>query len=314
MTRFWHTKRVGTLVIPMLVALAVSPVVRAQGDEFEPEPNSALSFSAGVDLSTAYYYNGIPQIDQGLVTWPWVELGIQLCETIGVTFGQWNSLHNDVGPRTDTTPGAAGSGGSSNPWYESDFYTGISFALPAGFEFGITYVNLHSPNFGGEFSEELQFNLSFDDSEHLEEFSLSPYVQISQELDAGSDFLGRDGHEGTLLLIGIEPGTTVLTDSDYPISLSLPAVIGINLDDYYETGAKGARVDNDDTFGYADIAVAASLPLSFVPDQYGSWSFGAAFHFLILGDSAQQIGKLFGVSHDFSDLEVYAQAGITVEM
>ena len=302
MTRFWNASRGGYLVAALLVVLTVSPAVLADDHGGEPEHNSALSFSAGVDLSTAYYYNGIPQQDAGVITWPWAEFGIQLTETIGVSFGTWNSLHDQQ---------------SGNPWYESDFYTGISVGLPANLEFGLTYVYLYNPNGGDKFSEELQFSLSYDDSELLGDMALSPSVQISQEIEAGSDAPGAAGREGTLLLISIEPGLTLMDDSDYPLSLSFPGVVGINLDDYYETGlSAGPREDNDDTFGFADIGVAASVPLAFVPEQYGSWSFGASFHVIFLGDSAQEIGgpDNFGVSHDFSDVEVYATGGITVEM
>ena len=205
MTRFWNASRGGYLVAALLVVLTVSPAVLADDHGGEPEHNSALSFSAGVDLSTAYYYNGIPQQDAGVITWPWAEFGIQLTETIGVSFGTWNSLHDQQ---------------SSNPWYESDFYTGISVGLPANLEFGLTYVYLYNPNGGDKFSEELQFSLSYDDSELLGDMALSPSVQISQEIEAGSDGPGAAGREGTLLLISIEPGLTLMDDSDYPLSLS----------------------------------------------------------------------------------------------
>ena len=305
MTLFGKRKKVLLTVVPLALALTAGTGLYADHHEGGSEPNSALSFSAGVDASTAYYYNGIPQQNKGVVTWPWTEMGIQFCEAIGVTFGTWNSLHDN--------------GSSSNPWYESDFSAGTSISAPGlPVEFGVTYVYRYHPNGGDFFSEELQFSLRLDDSEIIGdaiglENGLSPYVQISQEIDGGSDTLGdgtNPGHRGTLLLVGVEPGVTAMRESDYPVNLSLPVTLGLNLDDYYETSGP----DDDEDFGFVDVGLVADFPLAFIPAEYGNWSAAAAFHVLFLGDSARQIGRDFGVASDFKDIEVYGTAGITVEM
>ncbi len=293
----------------ILVLALTSPVALAQEAAAEV-PGSAVTLSAGTDIASAYYFRGIPQEDQGVILQPYVDIGFELLEQnddnpigISVNFGTWNSLHSN-------TP--------SNPWYESDFYAGTTLSLPANFSFDFIYTYYYGPNLGDFFAEDLTFALSYDDSELMsdtfgEDFPLtfSPSVAVIREIDGGADGLGDTGHLGTYIEIGLEPAAEVLSDTDYPVSVSLPMTLGLNTEDYYET-ASGE--DNDDGFGFFQIGVAVGVPLSFIPARFGKWSGSGAVYAIFLGDSAQEIGSTdFGVSSDFDDVEFWTSWGVSVE-
>ena len=70
----------------------------------------------------------------------------------------------------------------------------------------------------------------------------------------------------------------------------------------------------DDTFGYLDIGLDFSMPLSFVPAQFGSWEAAAGVHFLLLGDSTETISGnqgTWGVGSG-DDFEVIGTFGISM--
>lgn len=306
----------------LAVLVGTTPAL-AQDDE---GPNSgALSLGAGVDVATAYYFRGIPQEDQEIVTQPWAEFSLAVLtreendeqereSPIGASlvFGTWNSFHSEI---------------EGSPWYESDLFAGVSLALPLNFEFGLYYVYLYGPNAGDSFAHELDFEFSYDDStffgktfednEILSTFSLSPSATLVQEIDGGSDGLGDAGDEGTYLELGLEPSfdLDVLAllggKGSPPVSFSLPLTLGLNLGDYYETGSG----DHDDQgFGFFRAGFSASMPLSFIPRKFGSWQAYAAYYVLLLGDSAREIGANdFGVSPSIDDVESYASFGVSFE-
>lgn len=93
-------------------ALAAVPVVAQE----QGAPEKFVSGSMGVDFTTAYFFRGIVQENQGVISQPWVELGYNLhsadegLKSVDLVFGVWNSLHD--GP----------TGGAGGIWYESDFY------------------------------------------------------------------------------------------------------------------------------------------------------------------------------------------------
>lgn len=290
-----------------ILSTPARPVEGAAMRGEEEEVGSSLSFAAGVDFATAYFYRGIPQEVNGYIFQPYASLGISLYEPpeesalpvgVGLSFATWNSIHSNL---------------ASNPWYESDFSAGISFDLPAGISTGVTYVYLYSPAGGDIFAEEIDVPITIDETKLLGlgdmplGLTFSPSALFAFEIDGGSDGLGGAGEKGIYLELGLAPSVTLEILKDYPLTLSLPVKLGLSLDDYYEDSTGG-----NDTFGYFDLAVSGSIPLAFVPKRFGSWSLTGTVHFLWLGDSAETIGKVdFGVGGD--DFNVYGVVGLAVE-
>ena len=79
-----------------------------------------------------------------------------------------------------------------------------------------------------------------------------------------SDGMAVEG-DGNYFEFGIAPATTIASKSRYPITLTLPINVGFGDDTYYP----------GDAFGYASISISASVPLAFLPKDFGEWKFAA---------------------------------------
>ena len=77
---------------------------------------------------------------------------------------------------------------------------------------------------------------------------------------------------------------------------------------YYEDDRGG-----DDIFGFVDVALAASAPMAFVPERFGSWSLSASVHYIRLGKSAARIGETVLNVTDGDRDHFYFMVGPTLE-
>jgi hypothetical protein len=270
-TRVWAVAVVVTGLIGLTAAGA-----QAQ----DKGPNTGrVSLSMGMDWTTHYFFRGILQEDQDYILQPYGDVTFKLLEgqgpltNLGFTLGLWNSLHG----------GPTGTGGSTNQdprmWYEADFYAKLGATLFDDLTAAMIYTAYMSPN--GRFAtvEELAFSVGYNDSKLLGPFALNPSVLIAFELDGQAD---GGLEEGTYLQIGVTPAYTFNDKGTYPLTLSLPVVLGLSLGDYYERVGVGG---DDDTFGYLSIGLGAGVPLKFIPASYGAWSAKASLTYITLGDN-----------------------------
>lgn len=268
------------------------PVVEAEVKEEEPTgPNTGrLSFSGGTDFTTAYFFRGYNQEDQGVIGQPYLTLYAKLSDEdeFNVTgyVGTWNSVHSE-NTLADT-------GGGPDSWYESDFLAGVDVASGA-FTVGFIYTLYTYPNGAFDSIQELGVKLAWDDSEFQEGrlgFALKPYVAVYAETG------DRNGSEDWYGEAGIAPGIyTFNEDGKYPVAITVPLTVGLSLKDYYfDEGG------DEELLGYASAAVTASVPLAFIPADYGSWNVTGTFQYLYLnaeglqaanhGDDYELVGKL----------------------
>jgi hypothetical protein len=265
------------------VALAVLPVAATAHAQTpapaEAKPNTGrVSLAGGVDWTTDYYFRGILQEDKSWIVQPYGEVTFKLVEgtpalgNLGLTVGTWNSLHG--GPT-----GVDGNNADPDLWYESDFYTKVSWTFLEDFTSAVIYTAYMSPNDRFGTVQELALSLGYNDSKLLGPFALNPSVLIAFELDGQAD---GGLEEGTYLQIGVTPGYTFNDKGTYPLTLSLPVVLGLSLSDYYERVGVGG---DDDTFGYLSIGLGASVPLKFVPAAFGAWSAKASVTYITMGDN-----------------------------
>jgi hypothetical protein len=288
-----------------MVALALVGLVATAADAQDKGPNTGrISFSGGIDVPTDYFFRGIAQekdgfVDGNYILQPYGDLTVKLLEgqgavtNIGLTFGLWNSLHG--GPS-----GVEGSA-SVDPkvWYEADFYTKLSATVLDDFTAALIYTAYMSPNDRFATYEEVALSLGYNDSKLLGPFALNPSVLIAFETDGQAD-AGRG--EGTYLQFGITPGYTFNAKGAYPLSVTLPLVVGLSLSDYYERIGVGG---DDDTFGYFSVGPAASLPLRFIPTAYGSWQARAGLSVLVLGENLE-------AANTGDDIEVIGSLGLAL--
>jgi len=253
----------------VLALVAVhAPSALAQGTSSPNGGNIALS--ASFDITNAYLFRGLRQDDTGLIMWPAADVGVRLFEAAGPVLhvGTWNSLHT----------GLAGSDGPTNRlWYESDFYTTLSFALTNDFAVGATYTAYTSPN--GSFSavKELSFKIGPTDSAALSSTFLSPYALIAFELDTQPGLGQADGgpDAGTYLEFGASPRW-----ADAPVDVFFPIRVGLSLSNYYELAGE------DHTFGFLSLGAHAEVPLV-RSSNYGAWNVHGGIDFYSLGDTPE---------------------------
>jgi hypothetical protein len=263
----WHPTR--RLLVAAALAIVASGSVA--GGAMAQSNTGNVSFSTGADFSHAYFFRGIVQERQGLIAQPYIDVTFNLFEgtaglnSVGLTVGQWNSLH--TGPT-----GGEGPAANVATWYESDFYAGFAFGVD-NWDFGITYSAYLSPNDSFGSIKEMSLSLGVDDSALLGGFSLSPHVLMAIELGGQAD--GGAG-EGVYLEFGVEPGLSL---DGIPVSVSFPVTLGLSLTDYYEQPP-----GNDNAYGFLGLGIVASTPVP-LPESYGAWEISGGVHLLSFGDA-----------------------------
>ena len=272
------------------------PVVEAEVKEEEPSgPNTGrLSFSGGTDFTTAYFFRGYNQEDQGVIGQPYLTLYAKLSDddAFKVTgyVGTWNSIHSE------STLADAGAG--PNSWYESDFLAGVDISSGA-FTVGFIYTLYTYPNGAFESIQEVGAKLAWDDTEFQKGglgFALKPYVAVYAETG------DRNGSEDWYGEVGVAPGIyTFNEEGKYPVAITVPLTVGLSLKDYYfDDGG------DEEVFGYASAAVTASVPLAFIPPEYGSWNITGTFQYLYLNAEGLQ------AANAGDDYELIGNVGIAL--
>ena len=267
--------------VSYLTAIVICLTGAVSTTQAEDGPNQGkLSFSAGVDVTSAYFFRGIIQEDQGLITQPWLDATIQLPDDSTLTFGIWNSFH-------DKQTGAAAAGTGPDWWYEADLYISWATALSDTVGFDVTYTAYTSPNDAFGTISEFAFGLSHDDSANWEGTELASGLQPSVLLAVETDGQADGGtNEGVYLQLAIEPSITLIDSQDYPVTLTIPVTLGLSLGDYYEDPTSPGGSD-DSHFGYLDIGAVLSMPISAIPADYGQWEASLGLHYLMLSEATE---------------------------
>jgi hypothetical protein len=277
------TQRHKTSVMAALLAIGVfSTAAIVQPAQAQEGPNTGrISLSAGMDIVTAYYFRGYAQENQGLIGQPWAEIGFNLyqgddmIDGVDLYIGTWNSLHSDrTGAGATTMPGSSNSPGN---WYETDFYAGVSFGILEDWTLDVLYTAYMSPNNAFSTIEEIGLIIAYDDSELLGEFSLSPYVGFFFETSNA----GGGQQDNKYFEAGVEPAFELTEAMDMPLTISFPLTLGLDMDRYY-----GNR-----TFGYFDAGARVSVPLQFVPADFGQWSAHAGAHVIFANSNLRTINQ-----------------------
>jgi len=290
-----ESKLTGLCLVGGLAAAALTTSSMAQGPAQEGQfqapmtMNSGLiSWSVGVDTVSTYVFRGIEQEDSGFILQPFVEVGLPIGDTgLDFTLGTWQSFHSEG-------TGADGSGPSR--WYEADIYAGLGYALTDEIYISSTFTGFYSPSGAFADIEEIGFGLDYDDSAIFGDYSFAPYIFIAFETrDAG-------GSEDIYLELGGEFTALFIESEDIPVDISFPFALGFSLDDFY-TDENG----DEESFGYVKIGAAASMPLDFIPAEYGTWTASAGLDLFFVNSDA---GLLDGEDDDF---EIVGLLGVSME-
>ena len=270
--------RIGKLT---LVAIAAAWLGAASASA---APNTGrLSISGGIDITTAYFFRGILQERDGAIFQPYLELGVSLYKGEGdkgegnfsglsLFGGTWASLHTEETNHTAS---------SLDAFYEQDWYGGIQLQF---MDNKVTtrafYIAYTSPSDAFRTVQEVDLSAALDDSEWLGAFALKPSILFATETENSA--MGPE--RGEYMEFGVAPGFPIVDSEDFPITLTFPNKLGISLDDYYEVSES-----NEDTFGYYSTGVKVSFPLTFIPEDYGSWSASGGATLLVLGTNTKNL-------------------------
>ncbi|HEY7520477.1 MAG TPA: hypothetical protein VIE36_19485 [Methylomirabilota bacterium] len=271
------------LAATAFAALATTTAYAQTPAPADAKPNTGrVSLTAGVDWTTDYYFRGILQEDKDWIVQPYGEISFKLVEgtptfgNLALTVGTWNSLHG--GPT-----GIDGNNTDPDLWYESDFYTKIGWTFLEDFSSAVIYTAYMSPNDRFGTVQELAFSLGWNDSKILGPFALNPSVLVAFEVKGQAD---AGTSRGVYLQTGIAPGYTFNAKGTYPVTLTVPLLVGLSLSEYYEFGT-----GDDDTFGFFQGGVGASVPLAFIPASFGTWTVKGSLSVLHLGDNLRAINN-----------------------
>jgi hypothetical protein len=262
-------------------ALAAALLAGGAPSAASADEESRFSGIAQLDLTSAYIFRGIMQEKRGVIAQPWGEVYANLYSSddglirdVTAGFGVWLSIHSK---ETLATNGP-------ESIYEADYYPLVSVDLAGGFNLLTIYYWYDSPNGAWDDAvEELNFKLSYDDSESL---GLSPWVNVAIETHSTS--FGPSS--GTGIQFGIAP---TFYEGD-AFSVSGSAEIGLSLDDYYE------GIGQEQTFGYANLGVGVGVPIT------DTWSANVGFKYFVFGDDLELVNNGHG-GHGVGTLSLTAE-------
>lgn len=248
-------------VLPVVAGTAV--VSKETKTLVEKTQTSAISGDIGVEFASQYINRGVIRENQGVIAQPFADLYFNLYEGSGfinkvsLNAGIWSSLHS-----ADT---GAIAGSTTSAWYEFDYSVGLAVTFAKYFTLTPGYLEAVSPNDAFNTSRNFTLRLDIDDSELLGAFALRPHVSYVRELQGK---LGNGDRKGNYFEVGIAPGAAL-----GPVVVTLPITAGFGSHGFY---------GSNQGFGYFSSGVNLAVPLTFIPEAYGSWTFntGATYYYL----------------------------------
>jgi hypothetical protein len=284
-----ETAKQGDTTAANTAAAAAAPAAQPAD---EGAPPKRVTLTAGVDFVSAYLFRGIFQEDSGVIVPPYVDVGVSVysgegaLKSVTLNGGIWNSLHS----------GPSGSGNASidrSAWYEADYYGSVTFQV-GKWKPGALFTSYTSPNDAFGTVDELAGVLAYDDSGSA--FPLNPKAIVAFELKGQADGgggLADGGNKGTYFEFGVRPVVAMSAHPKYPVSLAIPAKIGLSLKDYYQ-GPTG-----NNRFGYFDLGGIVSVPLAFM-NHKSTWDLHGGLDILWLGENNKLLNGGDGVKPVFT--------------
>lgn len=240
-------------------------------DKPAAESTNPFSLQLNLDFTSAYFFRGFLQENQGLIVQPAAKLTFNAYNKSDVKIdafvSTWNSIHSEKtgSPRSEWM----------ESWYECDLLGGATVTL-GKWSFTGQYIFYTSPNDAYDMIQELDISAGFDDSDALGKWAMHPYALVGIET---SSFATDGVNPGSYLELGIAPGFSFDVEKT-PVAISFPVTVGLSLHNYYQNAA-----GDDETFGFASVGAKASFPLP-LSDKYGKWALNASVVAQLLGNHA----------------------------
>ena len=290
-----------SFLLAVVGTLAASSLAFGQPDSEAAAPaveeaTCPLSLNLTLDWVSGYYWRGIVSENSGFILQPGATLTWAAVANDDVSLdlfvGTWHSFHS-----------IAEASGTENDfikhWYETDVSGGAALSVGSWSLEGIyQYYGSASESFDS--IQAIDVTLAYDDSECLGDWAIQPYVMYSLEIGAdGTD--AAELERGQYLELGIEPGYEWKPhgDAGKTISLTFPTSAGFSLGEFYEDEA-----GEDDTFGFVQTGIKASIPLG--EWAGGDWSLVTGLSLMYLGDNTAEY-------NDGQETVVVGSVGVSVD-
>ncbi|MDB6033616.1 MAG: hypothetical protein JWM16_3954 [Verrucomicrobiales bacterium] len=290
------TSRLVALALGGMATAAAFPMTGASAYADEPAPPSRFHALSNFEFSDKYLTpRGMIVHNSGL-TFQWLGLGLfniykgdSIINDVTLVGGLWNDFSS--GGVSQHAP--FGSKPKVN-WVEIDPIAGISTTIGKNFKLDVTYTAFNMQILDIGTSQHLEAKLSFDDGDYLKAFALHPYVSFWKELDGKATaaqvpfivFAGKSGPGPSHYFeAGVAPSYTF---KDIGLKLEAPCRVLLPDKDFY-----GEYFAKASTVGLWEVGLKATVPLSFIPREYGGWSFHAGFKYMDFVDKNLQGLQVF---------------------
>lgn len=252
-----------------LCASALAAACMAVGTSAQAaEKATKYTFSAGLDFTSHFISFGadvwgggdeISPFSSHSSAFGYGTLSVGLTDELSGFVNIWSDLNDNV----DSAIGG--------PIQEVDVNVGLSYTWEK-----LTFTVAHNYwLYAGDNENAVELGVSYNDADLWGDsgFALNPSLLFHWRYEGqGSQ------EECGVVQLGVKPTVyTFMKDSDYPIALSVPASVG-----FFTDGYQGG----DSGFGYANVGLAASVPLAFIPAEYGAWTAGASITYWYTDDDA----------------------------
>jgi hypothetical protein len=192
---------------------------------------------------------------------------------VSLTAGVWSSVHTKE------------SGPDPGHWNEFDPIFGVTVKFAEMLKFDTTWTAFDSMVDAYPTSQHLELKLTVDDSKWLGAYALNPYVAYWQELEdkATVVFDPATSEESFYFTLGVNP--SIKFDS---FKVEFPTFVNLVDNDFYQQfdgsgGGSGAAV--------ISTGIKASVPLKFVPQEYGFWTWYAGVKYYHLDNDGLEDGN-----------------------
>ena len=255
-----------------------------------PPPSSPIDLLLDVELSNAYVTpRGMIVHDEGLTIQPLLLAFVNLYQGTGfidhakIVGGVWNDF--------SSYPVSINAPYGSQPkthYTEIDPIFGVDIGIMKHLTLDVTYTAFVEQILNIGTSNHLDTKLTLDDSDWLHAFALHPYFEYWQELtgkatDADVPYavfgpssrnLSHPNPGSSYYFdVGIDPSYTFANVLG-GLKLEAPCSVLLPNERFYGTYYAPAS-----TVGLFELGAKATIPISFIPSNYGHWSFHVGFNY-----------------------------------
>lgn len=242
----------------------------------EPK-KSRISGDLGLTILNAYNTRGIIVQNDGVIFQPYVNVYLNLyrgegiINSVSIQAGLWGDLSSNLKVSDPSRDEA------TRHFTELDFIPGASVTFLKRFTLTLLYNRYIAPAGGYNSGQWLQGILGYDDSGLIfPNFSFQPLFKALYELPSDTP-AGLRGHSW-YFEPSLTPNYTFFANTKYPLNVGLNFTLGLGTEFYA-----------GEAFGYFAFGPQVSVPLGFIPSDFGKWTVSAGYRHYYLGETTAAI-------------------------